>query len=162
MSWLPFYHDMGLVFAICLPVIAQRRAVLMSPMAFLQRPARWMQLLASNSHTFSAAPNFAFELAARRTTDNDLAGLDLGNVLAHHQRQRTHPCRNDRALQQAVRSVRSQRGGDAAVVWARGGNCIRGIGRPGPAAQGRPLRLPGSVKRSCKAMWNRRRQAAPT
>lgn len=79
--WLPFYHDMGLVFAICLPVIAQRRAVLMSPMAFLQKPARWMQLLASNSHSFSAAPNFAFELATRRTTDNDLAGLDLGNAL---------------------------------------------------------------------------------
>ena len=90
--------------AICLPVMARRRAVLMSPMSFLQRPARWMQLLASNSRTFSAAPNFAFELAVRRTTDDDLAGLDLGNVLANHQRQRTHSCRDDRALHRAVRS----------------------------------------------------------
>jgi long chain fatty acid CoA FadD26 len=81
-SWLPFYHDMGLVLAICLPVMARRRAVLMSPMSFLQRPARWMQLLGGNSHTFSASPNFGFELAARRTTDDDLAGLDLANVLA--------------------------------------------------------------------------------
>jgi acyl-CoA synthetase (AMP-forming)/AMP-acid ligase II len=81
-SWLPFYHDMGLVLAICAPVMAQRRAVLMSPVSFLQRPSRWMRLLASNPNTFSAAPNFAFELAARRTSDDDLAGLDLGNVLA--------------------------------------------------------------------------------
>ena len=50
-------------------------------MSFLQRPARWMQLLASNSRVFSAAPNFAFELAARKTSDEDMAGLDLGDVL---------------------------------------------------------------------------------
>ncbi len=52
----------------------------MSPMAFLQKPARYMQLLASNTQTFSAVPNFAFELAVRRTTDADMAGLDLGDV----------------------------------------------------------------------------------
>jgi fatty acid CoA ligase FadD28 len=49
--------------------------------AFLQRPARWMQLLASNGRVFSAAPNFAFDLAARKTSDEDMAGLDLGDVL---------------------------------------------------------------------------------
>ncbi|PEG32881.1 acyl-CoA synthetase, partial [Mycolicibacterium agri] len=54
--------------------------VLMSPVAFLQRPARWMHLLASYSSAFSAAPNFAFELAARKTSDEDMAGFDLGNV----------------------------------------------------------------------------------
>ncbi len=80
-SWLPFYHDMGLIFGICAPIQSGRRAVLLSPMAFLQQPARWIQTLACNSHSFSAAPNFAFELAVRRTTDGDMAGLDLGNVL---------------------------------------------------------------------------------
>ena len=60
---------------------AGRPAVLMSPVSFLQKPARWMQLLASNSHSLSAAPNFAFELAVRRTSDDDMAGLDLGGVL---------------------------------------------------------------------------------
>jgi long chain fatty acid CoA FadD26 len=50
-------------------------------MAFLQKPARWIQMLARNTQSFSAAPNFAFELAARRTSDDDMAGLDLGNVL---------------------------------------------------------------------------------
>ena len=81
MSWPPFYHDMGLMVGIFVPVLTGIHAVLISPMAFLQRPARWMQLLASNSHAFSpSAPNFAFELAAKKTSDEDMAGLDLGEV----------------------------------------------------------------------------------
>ncbi|KUI20353.1 acyl-CoA synthetase [Mycobacterium sp. GA-1285] len=79
-SWLPFYHDMGLMVGIFVPVLAGLHAVLMSPVAFLQRPARWMQLLASNKHAFSSAPNFAFEIAAKKTSDEDMAGLDLGGV----------------------------------------------------------------------------------
>lgn len=81
-SWLPFYHDMGLVVGTIFPVFAGLRAVITSPVSFLQRPARWMQLLATNSHSFSAAPNFAFELAARKTSDDDMAGLDLGDVVS--------------------------------------------------------------------------------
>lgn len=81
-SWLPFYHDMGLALGIMLPVFGGLRAVLTSPASFLQRPARWMQLLATNGHAFTAAPNFAFELAARKTSDDDMAGLDLGEVLS--------------------------------------------------------------------------------
>jgi long chain fatty acid CoA FadD26 len=80
-SWLPFFHDMGLIHGICAPIQCGHHAVLMSPMAFLERPARWIQQLAKNTHTFSAAPNFAFELAVRRTSDADMAGLDLANVL---------------------------------------------------------------------------------
>lgn len=80
-SWLPFYHDMGLILGVCAPILGGIRAVLTSPVSFLQRPARWMQLLATESHAFSAAPNFAFELAARKTSGEDMAGLDLGDVL---------------------------------------------------------------------------------
>jgi fatty acid CoA ligase FadD21 len=80
-SWLPFYHDMGLVLGVCAPILSGYPADLTSPIAFLERPARWMRALAENSHAFSAAPNFAFDLAARKTTDSDLAGLDLGGVL---------------------------------------------------------------------------------
>src|SRR5882757_7002934 len=79
-SWLPFYHDMGLIKGVCTPLVSGRSAVLMSPMAFLQRPARWIQQLAKHPGSFSAAPNFAFELAARRTSDEDMAGLHLGDV----------------------------------------------------------------------------------
>lgn len=79
-SWLPLYHDMGLVLGVCAPILGGYHSVLTSPVAFLQRPARWMQMMASHTHAFSAAPNFAFELAVRKTSDDDMAGLDLGNV----------------------------------------------------------------------------------
>jgi long-chain fatty acid adenylase/transferase FadD26 len=79
-SWLPLYHDMGLLLGITGALVIGLHSVLMSPMAFLQRPARWVQQLAKNTRTFTAVPNFAFELAARRTTDEDMAGLDLGHV----------------------------------------------------------------------------------
>lgn len=80
-SWLPFYHDMGLVLGVCAPILGGYPADLSSPVAFLEKPARWMRALASNPKPFSAAPNFAFDLAARKTRDSDLAGLDLGGVL---------------------------------------------------------------------------------
>jgi long chain fatty acid CoA FadD26 len=79
-SWLPFYHDMGLLLGLTGAITLGCPAVLTSPMAFLQKPARWMQLLARNTRPFTAAPNFAFELAVRRTSDDDMAGLDLGHV----------------------------------------------------------------------------------
>ncbi|TPG31367.1 AMP-binding protein [Mycolicibacterium hodleri] len=89
-SWLPFYHDMGLIQGVFAPLLAPpaepggpsgRAAVLMSPISFLQKPARWVQMLASSTNAWSAAPNFAFELAVRRTSDDDLEGMDLGGVL---------------------------------------------------------------------------------
>lgn len=81
-SWLPFYHDMGLMLGICAPILGGWHSVVMSPIAFLQRPARWMQQLAKRPHTLTAAPNFALDLASARTTDDDMAGLDLSGILA--------------------------------------------------------------------------------
>ncbi len=81
-SWLPFYHDMGLLLGICGGVYAGRHTVVMSPMAFLQKPSRWIQTMARYSTPFTSAPNFAYALAARRTSDDDMAGLDLGHVTA--------------------------------------------------------------------------------
>lgn len=80
-SWLPFYHDMGLIVGVFIPMVLGRPAVLMSPVAFMQKPSRWMQQLGSNTSAFTAAPNFAFELAVKRTTDDDLAGKDLSGVV---------------------------------------------------------------------------------
>ncbi len=79
-SWLPFFHDFGLILGIVVPILGGFPAVLTSPPSFLQRPARWIQMLASNSHAFTGAPNIAFELAARKTSDEDMVGLDLGGV----------------------------------------------------------------------------------
>ena len=78
--WLPFYHDLGLIMGVCTPVLEGCRAVLTSPVSFLQRPARWMQMLASYPDASSGAPNFAFELALRKISDDDMAGYDLGRV----------------------------------------------------------------------------------
>ncbi len=65
---------------IIMPILAGVPTVLTSPMGFLQRPARWMQLLAQGECTLSAGPNFAFDLTVRKTSDDDLAGLDLAGV----------------------------------------------------------------------------------
>ncbi|APA74956.1 fatty-acid--AMP ligase FAAL21/FadD21 [Mycobacterium avium] len=81
-SWLPFYHDMGLVQGVIAPILGGYAADLTSPVAFLQRPARWIQAMSRADPVFSAAPNFAFELAVRKTTDADLAGVDLGNIIS--------------------------------------------------------------------------------
>jgi fatty acid CoA ligase FadD28 len=96
-SWLPFYHDMGLYLGVLAPVLLGVPAVLTSPVAFLQRPARWIQLLASNSKSYTAAPNFAFELAARKTSDEDMKGLDLSDVLVIATgSERVHPATLER------------------------------------------------------------------
>jgi long chain fatty acid CoA FadD26 len=79
-SWLPFFHDLGLIMGVCSPLVTGCDAVLTSPLAFLAKPASWMQLMAQNPLCFSGAPNFAFELAARRTSDADMEGLDLSRV----------------------------------------------------------------------------------
>jgi fatty acid CoA ligase FadD28 len=103
-SWLPFYHDMGLYLGICGPILTGSPAVLTSPVAFLQRPARWMQLLASNTHAYTAAPNFAFELAVRKTSDDDMAGLDLSDVLVITTgSERVHPATLRRFTQRFAR-----------------------------------------------------------
>ncbi|OBG96059.1 acyl-CoA synthetase [Mycobacterium sp. E136] len=96
-SWLPFYHDMGLYLGVCGPVLTGLHAVLTSPVAFLQRPARWMRMLANNSKAYSAAPNFAFEIAAKKTSDDDMAGLDLSDVLVIATgSERVHPATLER------------------------------------------------------------------
>lgn len=79
-SWLPFFHDLGLIMGVCSPLVTGCNAVLTSPLAFLAKPASWMQLMAQNTTCFSGAPNFAFELAMRRTKDEDMEGLDLSRV----------------------------------------------------------------------------------
>ena len=81
-SWLPFFHDMGLIMGVCAPAVTGCEAVLTSPLAFLAKPASWMQLMAQNPLCFSGAPNFAFELAVRRTSDVDMQGLDLSRAHA--------------------------------------------------------------------------------
>lgn len=76
-SWLPLFHDMGLIMGILAPFYGGYPVYLMSPIDFLQRPLRWLQAISDYRGTFSYAPNFAYELCLRRVTTEDLAMLDL-------------------------------------------------------------------------------------
>jgi len=78
-SWLPLYHDMGLIGACMGSLYVGFRLVLMSPLAFLARPGRWLWTLHRHRATVSAAPNFAYELCVNKLIDADLDGLDLGS-----------------------------------------------------------------------------------
>lgn len=76
-SWLPPYHDMGLISGIIAPTMWELRAVLMSPISFLQRPARWLQAMSNFRAYLTGAPNFAFDLCTRKLTDQEKEELDL-------------------------------------------------------------------------------------
>ena len=91
-SWLPFYHDMGLMLGIAAPILSGCTGDLLSPLAFLGRPARWVRAMSRHPRAFSAAPNFAFDLTARRTTDDEMEGLDLSRVIGIiNGAERIHP-----------------------------------------------------------------------
>lgn len=82
-SWLPLYHDMGLIM-IMFPALCGGHISLMDPMAFVRRPYRWIKRLAeeaAHGRTFAAAPNFAFELASERGLPPEGETLDLTNVV---------------------------------------------------------------------------------
>ncbi|TDV43216.1 non-ribosomal peptide synthetase [Actinophytocola oryzae] len=76
-SWLPPYHDMGLIGGILAPVHAGFPVALMSPTSFLRRPVRWLRAISEHRATASVAPDFGYAECLRRVTDEDLAGLDL-------------------------------------------------------------------------------------
>jgi 1-acyl-sn-glycerol-3-phosphate acyltransferase len=76
-SWLPLYHDMGLIGAWLMPLYFGLPLVVLSPLAFLSRPARWLRAFHLYGGTISAAPNFAYELAAAKISEDEIAGLNL-------------------------------------------------------------------------------------
>jgi len=76
-SWLPPYHDMGLIGGILAPLYSGFPATLMSPMDFLQRPARWLEALSRYGGTVGGGPNFAFDLCLSRTRPEQRSALDL-------------------------------------------------------------------------------------
>jgi len=78
-SWLPFFHDMGLICSIMHPIFIGGDVVLMSPTDFLQNPHKWLQLISMYSASISGAPNFAYEYCVTRIKDEQLDGLDLSN-----------------------------------------------------------------------------------
>lgn len=75
--WLPPYHDMGLIGGIISPLFAGGTTALMSPFDFLKRPMSWLEMIAKSRSDVTGAPNFAFDLAVRKSTPEQRAALDL-------------------------------------------------------------------------------------
>src|SRR5260370_29660731 len=78
-SWLPLYHDMGLIGAWLTLLHFGTPVAVMSPVAFLTRPERWLQAFHKHRGTIAAAPNFAYELCVRKIADKDIKGVDLSS-----------------------------------------------------------------------------------
>ncbi len=78
-SWLPMYHDMGLIGGVLQPLYGGFPCVLMSPASFLQRPFRWLKAISNYRSTISGGPNFAYDLCVRRITPEQRTSLDLSS-----------------------------------------------------------------------------------
>ena len=78
-SWLPLYHDMGLIGGVLQPLYVGAQCILMSPVAFIQKPARWLKAISSYHATTSGGPNFAYDLCVRKISEEQRAGLDLSS-----------------------------------------------------------------------------------
>jgi acyl carrier protein len=78
-SWLPLYHDMGLIGGCFATMYLGFPVVLMSPLAFLSRPSSWLRAIHRHRGSISGGPNFSYELCLRRIPDEELEGLDLSS-----------------------------------------------------------------------------------
>ncbi len=78
-SWLPFFHDMGLIGGVLAPLFLGYRSVYISPQSFIQRPIRWLRMIHQYGAIVSGAPNFAYDLCADRIAPEQAASLDLSH-----------------------------------------------------------------------------------
>jgi acyl-CoA synthetase (AMP-forming)/AMP-acid ligase II len=79
-SWLPSFHDMGLVGQIFQPVYTGFPSIFMAPVSFFQKPVRWLKAFSRYRGTMGGAPNFAYDLLAEGTTPEERKGLDLSSI----------------------------------------------------------------------------------
>lgn len=79
-SWLPLFHDMGLIGFVLGTLIVDLPVVLMQTAHFARMPRRWLELISKHRGTITYAPNFAYQLAAKRIRDKDLEALDLSSL----------------------------------------------------------------------------------
>ncbi|MEW2356576.1 fatty acyl-AMP ligase [Spirillospora sp. NPDC029432] len=82
-SWLPLFHDMGLIATMALPLVRGDHAIYTDPVSFIMNPLRWMELIAArpNKNVYTAGPNFSYEYVASMATPEKLAELDLSGLV---------------------------------------------------------------------------------
>ncbi len=78
-SWLPTFHDLGLIAGVLSPIYVGGQGALMSPESFIEKPLRWLQMLSDTAADISAAPNFAYELCAQTLSPDECKALDLSH-----------------------------------------------------------------------------------
>lgn len=76
-SWLPPYHDMGLMGGLMVPLLSGLSGIVMSPAVFAQRPVRWLEAISKHRSIVSGGPNFGYDLCVDKITDAQMEGLDL-------------------------------------------------------------------------------------
>ena len=138
-SWLPLYHDMGLIGAWLGCLYFGAPLYVMSPLSFLARPESWLWAIHRYRATLSAAPNFAFELCLDKIDDADLAGLDLSSLRMVANGAEPVSVHTMRRFIERFGRYGFRARGDGAGLWPR-----RERRRPGLSAAGpRPAHRPG-------------------
>ncbi len=79
-SWLPVFHDLGLIAGVLHPLYSGFPGVLLAPESFVEKPERWLRAIASFRADMTAAPNFAYQLCARAISDQEMKGIDLASL----------------------------------------------------------------------------------
>lgn len=80
-SWLPIFHDLGLIYGILQPAYSGIPSYFMAPVAFLQQPVRWLRAISTYQASHTAAPNFAYDLCVERISQEQRGGLDLSHLV---------------------------------------------------------------------------------
>ena len=104
-SWLPLYHDMGLIGGLLQPIFSGVPCVLMSPAYFLGRPLRWLEAISEYGGTISGGPDFAYRLCSERVSESALERLDLSPLARGLFGFRTDPSRHPGTLRGKIRRL---------------------------------------------------------
>jgi acyl-CoA synthetase (AMP-forming)/AMP-acid ligase II len=147
-TWMPHFHDYGLVDGILVPLFAGIPSYLMSPLAFVKRPHRWLEAISRYGATYSHAPNFGYQLCVDRITEEQRAGLDLS-------RWRTAGCGAEPIRRETLErfvtafplAVSGARRSALPMVWPRPRSGCRGrrARRRGAQPSSLPRGLPGTA-----------------
>ena len=137
-SWLPLYHDMGLIGAWFGSLYYGALLVIMSPLAFLARPQRWLRAIDHYHGTLSAAPNFAYELCVHRLTESDIEGISLASWRAAFNGAEAVIPSTIRGFIEKFSPSRFLCGNNEARVWSRGKQRRPRAAAAGPRATGGP------------------------
>lgn len=81
-TWLPIFHDLGLIYGLLMPMLGGGKCYVMSPVTFLEQPVRWLAAVTKYGATHTGGPNFAYELCCQKITEEEKASLDLSQVIA--------------------------------------------------------------------------------